>query len=274
MPVTVTYDLEDHRTDGHGEPRFIAMTDRLLETLEALGATATIFVVGELAQEHPDLIRRINAAGHELALHGWRHVTFDQIGRGHLGDELRRGRQLLEDLTGAPVCGVRAPIFSLTKATAWAIEEIAMAGFTYSSSVLGAANPQHGWPGAPEQPFRWPNDLIELPCPLLGIGRVRVPGFGGAYVRYVPHPLLVHASRSLGRRPGAWTYLHPYDMDVDEPFAPLPWASWAVSRIVLGRREETIPRLALLVRRGGGAGPPLRDVAATVLAPIWAYPSE
>ncbi len=262
MPISVTYDLEDHRGRPGQQPRYEAMTDRLLVELDALGVRATVFVVGELAQRSPELIRRIHDAGHEIGLHGWRHIPFGDVGPQRLSVELQRGKELLEQLISGPVSGVRAPIFSLTRNTSWAVDGIHEAGFSYSSSVLPASNPQFGWAGAPKGPFRWPNGLIELPCPVMNFGPLEVPALGGAYVRYVPKPILAAWVRRLTPTAGAWTYLHPYDFDDEEEFFVLPWAGWLASRIVFGRRRVALPRLQLLVALAGGPGPQLRELAA------------
>lgn len=250
------------------------MTERLLAFLEDLGAHATVFVVGELAQEHTALVREIAAAGHEIGLHGWRHVTFQTSGPDLLGEELRRGREVLEEILGVPVAGIRAPMFSLTPATAWAVEQIADAGFSYSSSVLPSANPLNGWPGAPTTPFRWADGPVELPCPVFGTGRWRVPFLGGVYLRYLPRELILAGVRRADPRGAAWTYLHPYDIDHEEPFFVLPWASWLTSRIVLSRRRETLDRLRVIVDAAGGPEPPLRTIAGSLsAAPVFSAAS-
>src|SRR4051812_22688356 len=186
MAVTVTFDLEDNRRSSDQEPRFEAMSDRFLAFLAERGITATFFIVGEVAASHPGLVRRVAEAGHEVGLHGLRHVALEDVGEEHLTEELRRGRALLADAASTEIVGFRAPIFSLTPKAAWAVDSLAAAGFQYSSSVLPAASPLHGWPGAPQRPFRWENGIIELPCPVGGLGSAQVPFLGGIYLRYVP----------------------------------------------------------------------------------------
>lgn len=255
MPLTVTFDLEDNRRSTDQEERFVRMSHRFLEYAAERDITATVFIVGEIARTHPELIRAVAAAGHEIALHGLRHVTLETVGPEHLGDELRQGRALLEDIAQVPVRGFRAPIFSLTPSMAWALDDMAAAGFTYSSSVLPAHNPLHGWPGVPTTPFRWANGLVELPCPVAGAGRMSVPYLGGIYLRYIPVAIGV---RALARAPAdavSWSYCHPYDLDPDEDFFVMPHAGWLTSRILHTRRRATLPRLDRLIAAAGGAGP-------------------
>lgn len=262
MAVTITFDLEDNRRSGAQEARFIAMTERFLEFAESRGVTLTVFVVGEIARDHPGLISRVADRGHEIGLHGMRHVALGAVGSGRLYAELSQGREMLEQVAQAPVSGFRAPIFSLTPATAWAVDEITRAGFAYSSSVLPATNPLHGWPGAPRTPFRWEGGLLEFPCPVGGPGRAAIPYLGGIYLRYVPLLAMRSLLAASGDRTGLWSYVHPYDLDPDEPFFVLPHAGWLTSRIVHTRRAATLPRLDSLIAAAGGPGRPLGDVAS------------
>jgi hypothetical protein len=264
MPLTVTFDLEDSRNSATQEPRFLDMSRRFLEFIEERGITATVFIVGEIAKSHASVVRRVAEGGHEIGLHGLRHVPLGEVGPARLQTELQEGLQMLQDAAQVPVHGFRAPIFSLTPATEWAVEQIAAAGFAYSSSVLPAANPLHGWPGAPRQPCRWESGLIELPCPVAGAGRLSIPFLGGIYLRYVPLPLARRFLRGLGDSAVPWSYSHPYDIDQDEPFFVMPHAGWLTSRILHTRRGATLACLERLVAAAGGAGRPLAEIARTL----------
>jgi polysaccharide deacetylase family protein (PEP-CTERM system associated) len=260
VPITVTFDLEDNRRSSTQEERFVAMSNRFLDFVEERGIAATVFIVGEIARSHPQLVRRVAEGGHEIGLHGLRHVALDEVGSGKLDGELQEGRALLEDVSQVPVLGFRAPIFSLTPITAWAVDSIAAAGFTYSSSVLPAANPLYGWPGVPRGPFRWSNGLIELPCPVGGIGRVLIPFMGGIYLRYVPALLTRWFLHALADGVVSWSYSHPYDVDPDERFFIMPHAGWLTSRIVHTRRDATLPRLEATISAAGGPARPLGEI--------------
>ncbi len=265
MPLTITFDLEDSRRSAQQEARFVPMSHRFLEFVEERRITATVFIVGEIARSHPALVRRVADGGHEIGLHGLRHVALSASGIARLPEELREGRALLEDVAQAPVRGFRAPIFSLTSDTAWAVEQIAEAGFSYSSSVLPAANPLHGWPGAPCRPFRWSNGLLELPCPVAGPGRARIPFLGGVYIRYVPSAIVPRLLRSLDDAAVLWSYSHPYDIDTEEPFFVMPHAGWLTSRMLYGRRGATLKRLDGVIKATGGPGRPLAEIADELL---------
>jgi polysaccharide deacetylase family protein (PEP-CTERM system associated) len=213
--------------------------------------------VGEIAEAEPDLVREIAAAGHELALHGWRHVVLTEQTPAELADDVRRGKALLEDLAQHEVVGFRAPTFSLVATTVWATDVLLDAGYRYSSSVLPGPSPLYGFPGAPRDPFRWPNGLVELPVPTAGPGRLQVPYLGGTYLRVLPEPLIALVHRR-GDRALPWTYVHPYDVDTEEPYWVVPDAGWMSPALWIGR-AGLVAKLDRLGAALGTFGPPLRD---------------
>lgn len=244
--LTVTVDVEDHTAGVQWPARYPAMTLRLIDFLAERKLLGTFFVVGDVAKRSPELVRAIAAAGHEIGSHSHRHVPLsreDAVGfRAAVGDS----RRLLEDLTGAPVTGFRAPVFSLVPATAWAIRALAEAGFRYSSSVMPVAGPGGGWPGAPCDPFRWPNGLVELPCPVGRVGPLRLPFLGGMYLRYLPPWRLRQAVRRCSTET-VWTYCHPYDFDTEERFRRLPGLGLVSSLFLWCNRGSMLHRLETLL---------------------------
>jgi polysaccharide deacetylase family protein (PEP-CTERM system associated) len=263
MPVTFTLDVEDHVPAGTS-PRAPHVTRRILEFLERHHARATFFVVGELAEANPDLVREIAAAGHELGLHGFRHDPLTELTPDGLRDDCTRGKALLEDLSGSAVHGFRAPTFSLVPDSAWVPDVLAATGFTYSSSVLPARNPLYGWPGQPRTPSRWPSGIVELPCPVTNVaGRNALPYLGGVYLRVLPWPLVQSGVKRAQADEVLWTYCHPYDFDPDEPFSKRPELSATVSRVQWVNRRRMFDRVARLFR-DHGAAPPLGERAAAL----------
>ncbi len=260
-PITFTLDVEDHRPDETAELRFPQVTRRVLDFLDEAGIRGTVFVVGSLAQDHADLVADIADRGHEVALHAWEHVplttqTPEQFRRG-----TARGKEVLEAACGTPVVGYRAPMFSLVPDSAWAPEILGELGFEYSSSVLPASNPLFGWPGAPSGPFRWPCGLVEIPAPVLGVGKWALPVLGGVYFRVLPLPVARLGLRH-GRGVGTpWLYCHPYDFDPDEEFWVVPDSGRAGSRLLWWGRRRMFAKVSSLL--GGRAGRPMaQEVAA------------
>lgn len=233
--ITFTLDLEDHRPDETAELRFPAVTDALLDDLDDWGVTGTVYVVGEVGRDHPDLVARVAARGHEIGLHGATHTPLPDVGEERFRSVTREAADRLAQTIQAEVAGFRAPIFSLVPASAWAPAILSELGFTYSSSILPARNPLYGWPGAPATPFRWPSGLVEIPSPVFGAGPATVPLLGGVYLRLAPRPIVRWAAR---RAPDhAWVYSHPYDFDPDEPRWILPEVGRVASRVMWwGRR--------------------------------------
>jgi hypothetical protein len=142
------------------------------------------------------------------------------------------------------------------------VDVIAAAGFAYSSSVLPARSPLFGDPTLPTAPFRWPNGLVELPCPVVRLGPVGLPYLGGVYLRALPGALSAAARRRLARDQLLWTYCHPYDFDPDEPYWVVPEAGRLGSRLLWYNRRRTFTKIDALLR--DGAAPPLAERVATL----------
>lgn len=257
-PLTFTLDVEDHRPHDGWPVRYPSKAREILDFVAARGVRATVFIVGECAEAHPDLVADIVAAGHELALHAWRHVALDAVDPERFRAETARGKAVVEDLTGVEVVGFRAPTASLVPATSWAVDVLGDLGFGYSSSVIPAHNPLFGWPGAPQGPFRWPNGLIELPIPVAGVGPYGLPHLGGVYFRVLPWPLVRLARSLLERTSVPNLYCHPYDFDPDEPRWEVPdVARWSLP-LLWWNRARMFTKLDRLLR-SGPVGPPLRE---------------
>ncbi len=245
--IAFTLDLEDHRPDTNAELRFPAITDSLLDDLDSWGTTGTFFVVGEVARDHADLVARVAARGHEIALHGARHVPLPELTPDEFRVETAAAVDRLSQIVQQPVAGFRAPIFSLVAGSAWAPAVLADLGFAWSSSVLPARNPLYGWPEAPGTPFRWTSGVVELPCPVFGAGPVSLPLLGGTYLRASPRLVAGWAGRSGAGRPGAWLYAHPYDFDPDEERWVVPEVGRVGSRILWIGRAGMTERVRRLV---------------------------
>jgi len=254
-----TLDLEEHRADGMPS-RVVANVMRILEFLDGRRITATVFVVAEIATEHPSLLREIAAAGHEIGFHGEDHEYLHNLSPQEVSTSGAEWRKRLEDLCGAGILGYRAPYFSLTPAVPWAPSAIADAGFAYSSSVMPARSRVGGFPGAPTTPFRWPNGLTEMPCPVGRVGPLRVPFAGGVYVRLLPVALVRAFARRQPQGSVPWVYCHPYDFDTDEAVRRIPGTRWGETRILFLHRKRMFDRLAMLL--DGSDLRPLRDWAS------------
>ena len=255
--LTFTLDLEDHYPSPNPAPRYPAITYKILDFLSDRGVKGTFFVLGEVAEQHPELIRTVHQRGHEIGFHSYAHVPLDRENPQRFRDQTRRSKAFLEDLTGAEVIGFRAPIFSLTPKTLWALPILEELGFGYSSSVLPLRHPLYGFPGAPQQPFRWKHSLVEIPVPVARIGPLLTAFLGGVYMRYLPDFLLVRLLRRQNTRAALWTYCHPYDFDFEDKFVVMREATALVSFLLWLNRRNTFRKVARIMEQG--AGLPFRD---------------
>ena len=246
-PLVVTLDLEDHRGGADGAQRYVDNAAAILDALTARGIRATVFVVGELVTSIAALIRRGADAGHEFGLHSVTHTPLAHEDPAHYAPALAAAKANLEDVTGSTVAGYRAPVFSLVAATPWVAGLLTELGFRYSSSVLPAANPLFGYPGAPTVTFRWPSGLVELPAPLAAIGPVRLPFAGGIYLRYLPAALQRRWLERLDEQTPRWAYLHPYDIDSSEGYYRFPGTTVVQSLLLWRNRRATLRKLWHLV---------------------------
>jgi peptidoglycan-N-acetylglucosamine deacetylase len=253
--VTFTLDLEHHWYAANRD-RFVGPTEELLALTTRLGVRGTVFVLGEVVESHPGLVRRLADAGHEIALHGHHHTALTELSADEMRSDIETGKALVEAVTDTPCVGYRAPFFSLVPESRRVVGVLAELGFVYSSSVLPVANPQFGWPGAPTTPFRWPEGVIELPVPVFTVAGRGIPYLGGTYLRVLPD-----AFARLGIRRGhgqlLWTYCHPYDLDSTEPFTRIDRLGHAQSRLLWLRRAAMLRKLEQLLMSTPSR--PLRD---------------
>ncbi|HEX8261724.1 MAG TPA: polysaccharide deacetylase family protein [Allosphingosinicella sp.] len=242
-------DVEDPRTGvAQGDalpPRVPAMVDLYLEWLARSSAKGTFFVVGEVARRHPEVVRRIAEAGHELGCHSDSHLPLDRLGRAAFRDDLERNLDALRSAGAGEIKGYRAPCFSATAGTGWMYEALAGLGFDYSSSVLPARNPQYGQPGFGVRP-RLIEGIVELPVTLLPWRWLPVP-FGGLYFRVLPRPLLRRALAACKARGEAVaSYHHPYDADTEQNFTHAGFRRWGPFDLLMrSNRDAVMPRLAM-----------------------------
>lgn len=202
------------------ESRVVQNTEHLLALLDEYGVKATFFVLGKVAEQHPDLIRRIAAAGHEIGVHGHTHQMIHRLTPQAFTAELDRALALLRPLTPAPIIGHRAPYFSINASSLWALDVLRERGFRYDSSFFPTRNMLYGYPEAPRFPHRLDNGsgLVEFPASTVRFAGVTWPISGGFYVRAWPCRVTRRAIRRLNRRgQPAILYIHPWELDTGQP---------------------------------------------------------
>ena len=195
--------------------------EAVLDLFEQAGVKATFFALGWVAERYPALIRRIAAAGHEVASHGWDHARVFTFTPEEFRADLRRARAAIEQASGASPVGYRAPSFSIDSRTPWAHRVLAEEGYAYSSSVAPLRHDHYGWPEAPRFAHRpLPgSELIELPVTTVELAGRRLAAGGGGFFRLLPYAFSSWAVSRVNRaeaRPAVF-YFHPWEIDPGQP---------------------------------------------------------
>jgi polysaccharide deacetylase family protein (PEP-CTERM system associated) len=214
--------LIDRERWGELPSRVVDSTERLLDAFEETANRATFFALGWVAERHPRLIREIARRGHEIACHGYDHRLVYHLGPERFRTDLRRARKAIEDALGAPVRGYRAPSYSITLDSLWALPILAAEGFEFDSSIFPIRHHRYGIPGFCPQPVRLDLDgdgsILEFPLTTLRVGPLTLPLAGGAYLRFLPLALFRWGLRRLESAGKATVlYTHPWEIDPGQP---------------------------------------------------------
>ncbi len=211
----------DRRSWGGLDCRVERNCEAVLALFDEAGVKGTFFTLGWVAARYPQLMRQITDAGHELASHGWDHARVFTLDPASFTDDLRRTRETLEDLSGQPVRGYRAPSFSIDARNPWAHPVLAKAGYLYSSSVAPIVHDHYGWREAPRFSFRpvTGSEMLEIPVTTAEFAGRRIAAGGGGFFRVLPYGVSRWAIRQVNRREGrpAVFYFHPWEIDPDQP---------------------------------------------------------
>ena len=204
------------------ESRVCRNTDRLLDLLGQADVTATFFVLGWVAERFPDLVRRIQAAGHELASHSYDHGLVYDKNPETVAADLRRAKQAIGDATGVAVTGYRAPSYSVVDRSLWALDVLVAEGYAWDSSIYPIRHDRYGipsWPRHVHHVQRPGGGLWELPGSTVRHFGTNMPMGGGGYFRLLPYGWTSAGIRRLNEREGhpAIFYLHPWEVDPDQP---------------------------------------------------------
>lgn len=197
-------------------------TSLLLEMLDERKVRATFFVLGWVARKHPEIVRQIAAAGHEVASHGMSHRLIYTQAPDEFRRETRDAKALLEDLAQRPVTGYRAATYSITSRSLWALDVLCEEGFRYDSSIFPMRHDRYGIPDAEQKPhvLTTPGGarLVEFPISVLRYGGAKIPVAGGGYFRLFPYGLTRWALRKLNAQQQEFVfYIHPWEVDPDQP---------------------------------------------------------
>lgn len=255
--ITLTIDLEDYTGIYAQNGRYIPMTKHILSLCDDFECKATFFAVGRIIDSAPALIREISERGHEIAYHSHNHIPLTEENPVRMKQESREDKDKIEQITGKPVIGYRAPQYSLTPETSWALDILAELGFVYSSSIMPTSLSRFGFKQTPRTPFKWPNGLWEFPLPVKKIGPMLIPYSGGVYLYLMPSFMSRKFISKADKDEVIWTYAHPYDFDRKETPQPMPSTPVWISKILWLSRKVAEKKIRKVISYGIGS--PLKE---------------
>ncbi|MDL1956172.1 MAG: DUF3473 domain-containing protein [Candidatus Desulfofervidus auxilii] len=232
-------------------------TKKILDILDFYQIKATFFCLGWIAKRYPLLIKTIAQKGHEIASHGYAHKPIYKQSPKEFREDIKRTKNILEDIIGKPVFGYRAPTYSITQKTLWALEILAEEGYKYDSSIFPIKHDLYGIPNAPRFPFvvmfqrvnvQTCQRLFEFPLTTLRILNLNIPIAGGGYFRLFPYVFIKNALKYINikeKKPFIF-YFHPWELDPNQPrINHIPWRSRFRHYVNLHKTEKKLKKLLL-----------------------------
>lgn len=261
------------------DSRVGANTAKLLRIFQDAGVRATFFVLGWVAERTPSLVADIASAGHEIASHGYGHRLVYDLTPAAFRDDVRRSKDLLESTSGQAVYGYRAPSYSVTAKSLWALDVLIDEGFRYDASIFPIHHDRYGIPSSPRHPYilQRQSALLEAPASTVQCGPINLPIGGGGYFRILPYAWTHWGITRLNRteRMPAIFYLHPWEIDPAQPRLPAPLLgrfrhyfnlAKTESRLLSLLRDFRFSTMASVLR---GAGLDLQPAPAAPLPYVW-----
>jgi len=198
--------------------RILKGLDPLLELLSDHSTKATFFTLGWIGEKHPELLARLSKEGHEIASHGYSHEKVYELTPKQFREDIRKTKKILEEHSGAPVTAYRAPFFSITKDSLWALDVLAEEGYVIDCSISPVKTWRYGIATVPDEIFTIKeNGITEFPASAVKILSKHI-GIGGAYFRLFPYILTKRGLNSRSNKGKAnMFYVHPWEYDVDHP---------------------------------------------------------
>jgi polysaccharide deacetylase family protein (PEP-CTERM system associated) len=230
--------------------RVVHNTHKILQIFADKKINGTFFILGWVAERYPHLVKEIAELGHEIASHGYSHQLIYGQTPALFRAETERAKSILEDLSQAPIEGYRAASYSITDKSLWALDILAELGFTWDSSIFPIYHDNYGMPNTPNQPYRIQTRtglaLTEFPLTAARFSGLNIPVAGGGYFRQFPYALFkfLFNRASQGNRVPKVFYLHPWEVDPDQPrFHTASWFARFRHYTNLERCEGRLNRL-------------------------------
>ena len=217
--VSAFEDIIDPKDWDAMEQRVVRNTEKVLDLLAQHNTKATFFIVGWIADRFPRLVQTIHSQGHPIGCHSYWHRKVYDMTPEDFRAETGKVKSILENIIGESVLGYRAPSYSITGRSLWAIDILKELGFTYDSSIFPIYHDTYGIPGAPRFAYRHPNGLREYPISTALMLGWKLAVSGGGYFRLFPYWFTRHALRTINSKEGKpfVFYLHPWELDPEQP---------------------------------------------------------
>ena len=201
------------------EQRVVRNTEDVLSLLDEHNTKATFFIVGWIADKFPALVRSIHDLGHSIGCHSYWHRKVYDLSPEEFREDTLKVKSILESIIGAPVLGYRAPSYSITGKSMWAIDILKELDFTYDSSIFPIHHDTYGIPGAPRFAYRHGNGLLEYPISTALLFGRKIPVAGGGYFRLFPYWFTRYALQTINHKESKpfIFYLHPWELDPEQP---------------------------------------------------------
>ncbi len=233
FPFIMTVDVEDWFTSSidlfseaagqHGrkpDESVLRNTLRCLELFAKNDSKATFFILTTVAETYPDLIREMERQGHEVGIHAYQHRLVYRLTPQQFEDDLKKSMDILHNIGVKNIYGYRAPYWSITKKSIWALEILQRHGLKYDASIFPIYRELYGIPEAPTTPYEIRPGFWEYPPATVPCCGVNLPIAGGGYLRMLPYVLLKHLIRRAERSGALVFYLHPYELDPADAHLP------------------------------------------------------
>lgn len=197
--------------------RVVENVEIILDLLDTKVAKGTFFILGEIAEHYPSLVQSISNKGHEIGVHGYHHDLIFNLTPKQAREDLKRAKELIEQLIGKMVSGFRAPAFSITEHTSWILDILVDTGFNYDSSIMPVNTRRAGWKGFNEEiqqlKLKSGNSIIEVPLSSTKLLWKKIPVGGGGYLRHYPYSYTRKAFSQIQKQRAPILYMHPYEID-------------------------------------------------------------
>lgn len=244
---TMDFDIDSSQWNKY-EDRVKANTEKILDIMDKTNTKGTFFILGCVAQKHPDLVKDIVSRGHEIGSHGMWHKMVTKQTPDEFRQDIRTSKKILEDITETTVNLYRASSWSICEQTIWALEILSEEGFKCDSSIQPFKTPLSGMKNASYKPF-YPIvngkklNIIEFPSTVLKFGAFRLPFSGGFYLRVLPYAILSRCLKLVNKSRSGMVYTHPWEIDVAQPRLTAPFHIKLIHYTNLSYTEKKLEKL-------------------------------